>query len=114
VGGEEELLALDLASAGWGLCYVGSVVAHHHPSPARNPGARRQTQARNQLWCAWLRRSPLAALRVSASAVGPAAADRHVRAGALEALRSAGWALRHRRPVPPEVERALRALERAA
>jgi GT2 family glycosyltransferase len=35
VGGEEELLALDLAARGWGLAYVDEVVAHHYPSPSR-------------------------------------------------------------------------------
>ncbi len=34
VGGEEELLALDLATSGWGLAYVDAVVAHHHRPPA--------------------------------------------------------------------------------
>ncbi|HET9859691.1 MAG TPA: hypothetical protein VFQ19_07940 [Nocardioidaceae bacterium] len=29
--GEAERLALDLSSAGWGLDYVGKVVAHHYP-----------------------------------------------------------------------------------
>lgn len=33
--GEETLLAYDLAAAGWQLCYVADVVAHHHPSPIR-------------------------------------------------------------------------------
>src|SRR4051794_32357037 len=32
VGGEEELLAMDLAAAGWGLAYCKDVVAHHHPT----------------------------------------------------------------------------------
>ncbi|MCQ0011791.1 glycosyltransferase family 2 protein [Actinomadura madurae] len=40
-GGEEELLALDLAAAGWGLAYVPELVVHHHPSAlGRDPAAR--------------------------------------------------------------------------
>ncbi|MCW2849131.1 MAG: hypothetical protein JWR90_3105, partial [Marmoricola sp.] len=54
--GEEERLALDLASAGWGLAYVDRVVAHHHPSPVRDPSARRARAARNRLLVALLRR----------------------------------------------------------
>jgi GT2 family glycosyltransferase len=56
VGGEEELLSLDLATRGWGLAYVADVVAHHHPSPVRDPSGRRRRQVRNALWSAWLRR----------------------------------------------------------
>jgi GT2 family glycosyltransferase len=58
VGGEEELLAIDLAAAGWGLAYVPSVVAHHHPPPRPASADRRRVQARNALWSAWLRRRP--------------------------------------------------------
>ncbi len=40
IGGEEGLLAIDLASAGWGLAYCADIVAHHHPRrAARGPGA---------------------------------------------------------------------------
>ena len=56
VGGEEELLSVDLAARGWGLAYVDEVVAHHHPSPSRDLSGRRRVQMRNALWSAWLRR----------------------------------------------------------
>jgi GT2 family glycosyltransferase len=57
VGGEEELLALDMVAAGWELAYVADVVSHHHPSSAvRDNPRRRQIQVRNRLWVAWLRR----------------------------------------------------------
>lgn len=36
LGGEEELLALDLAAAGWWMCWREDVVVHHAPSPARD------------------------------------------------------------------------------
>src|SRR5262249_43430923 len=35
IGGEEELLAVDLATRGWWLCYVPDIVVHHYPSPQR-------------------------------------------------------------------------------
>ncbi|MES9544175.1 glycosyltransferase [Actinomadura sp. NPDC000600] len=66
-GGEEELLALDLAAAGWGLAYVPELVVHHHPAAAgRDPAARRRRQARNRVLTAWLRR-PLPAVARPAS-----------------------------------------------
>ena len=40
-GGEEERLALDLAAAGWALCYAPQVVARHVPSTQRDVAARR-------------------------------------------------------------------------
>jgi hypothetical protein len=35
IGAEEQLLATELATAGWDLVYQHDVVAHHHPSPTR-------------------------------------------------------------------------------
>jgi GT2 family glycosyltransferase len=109
IGGEEELLAVDLARAGWGLAYVDEVVAHHHPSPLRNRAARSRRQVRNALWTAWLRRSLPTALRHTAR--GPAHHGATAWGGLADAARGLPWVLRERRAVPPELERALRALE---
>lgn len=54
--GEEERLALDLATLGWGVAYADDVVAHHHPSEARDTVARRARAGRNRLLTALLRR----------------------------------------------------------
>ncbi|TDC55828.1 glycosyltransferase family 2 protein, partial [Actinomadura sp. KC345] len=84
-GGEEELLALDLAAAGWGLAYVPELVVHHHPSEAgRDPAARRRREARNRLLTAWLRRPLPAVARAAASALG----SRDGRAGLADAART--------------------------
>ncbi len=112
IGGEEELLAADLASAGWGLAYVGGVVAHHHPSTVRDLHARRRGEVRNALWFALLRRPAPAVARQTLWAVKRALRDADSRAGLFEALRALPWALRKRRVVPPEVERKLRMLDR--
>src|SRR5271165_5075939 len=50
IGGEEELLALDLATRGWSLRYVPELVVHHHPSPNRDAASRRWHLLRNALW----------------------------------------------------------------
>lgn len=52
--GEERLLALDLAAAGWDLAYAHDLVAHHHP--AAGGADRRAVVARNDLLTIWLRR----------------------------------------------------------
>ncbi len=111
IGGEEEVLALDLATAGWELAYVPEIVAHHHPSKARDPDGRRRRQTRNALWTTWLRSPPLAALRRTAQLVRPASRDAAVRAGALDAVRGLPWVLKERRPLPRELERRRAALE---
>ena len=112
IGGEEELLAADLASAGWGLAYVGDVVAHHYPSTIRDPRSRRRSAVRNALWFAWLRRPLSTALGHTLRVLGEALRDADARAGLIEALRSLPWALRNRRVVPFHVEGRLRMLDR--
>ena len=111
IGGEEELLALDLAAAGWQLAYVPEVVAHHHPSPARDSQARVHYQKRNELWSAWLRSPASSAMRRTARVLGDARRDEHARAAVIDAVRGLPWVLRERRPVSPELERARIALE---
>lgn len=106
--GEEQKLALDLAGAGWGLAYVSELVVHHHPSPLRDPLARRRLALRNDVLTALMRRPwPVVAGRVARGlrAEGPA------RAGLLDALLRAPRALARRRCVPAELERQVRLLE---
>ena len=111
IGGEEELLALDLAAAGWGLCYAADVVAHHHPSASRDPAARRRRQLRNALWSTWLR-SPLPdAARRTLRLLAERRREPAARGALLDALRALPWVLTERRVVPAHVRRALRALD---
>jgi len=101
--GEEELLALDLAAAGWGLAYVPELVVHHHPSRTRrDPAARRRREVRNRLLTAWLRRPLPAVARAAASAL----TSRDGRAGLAAAVRELPAVARARRPLPPAVEAA--------
>lgn len=110
LGGEERLLAVDLARAGWSMAYLPEAVVHHHPSPSRDPEARRALLARNALWFAWLRRPVPSALRTTAALLSRAARERPVRRGVLRATLGLPWIVRERREIPPEIERALRLL----
>jgi GT2 family glycosyltransferase len=110
VGGEEELLAVDLAARGWGLAYVEEVVAHHHPSPSRDPSGRRRVQVRNALWSAWLRRPLGGAARQTAHLAALAMHQPGAWSGMLLALLGLPWVLRERRPVARELEAELRTL----
>jgi GT2 family glycosyltransferase len=106
VGGEEQLLALDLAAAGWELAYVETIVAHHHPWPdeAGRQG-RRALELRNLIWTAWLRRPLRVALAKSAALAIAAVSEGRARS-VLAAARGLPWVLRRRRRLPAEVERA--------
>ncbi len=106
VGGEEELVALNMAHAGWKLVYSPEVVAHHHPPPRPDDRGRRRTLVRNDLLTAWLRYSTPTVLRRSRRALRGAipAASQWRALGA--ALRLGPWALARRAPVDRVVERA--------
>jgi GT2 family glycosyltransferase len=110
IGGEEELLAVDLASAGWELAYVEDVVARHHPAAGGRPG-RRTREVRNRLWSAWLRRPAPTALAVTARALHAAARDRDAARGLGQAVAGLPWTLRARRCAPADVADALATLD---
>ncbi|MEU4835977.1 glycosyltransferase [Streptosporangium sp. NPDC023615] len=105
--GEEERLALDLAAAGWGLAYVPDVVAHHHPSPSRDPRGRRILAARNAVLTAVLRRPWPVVARTALAAARGGPEGRRGLCGAAARLPAA---LAGRRGLPPPVEAARRRL----
>ena len=111
VGGEEELLAIDLAARGWELAYVEDVIAHHHPPPRPDNAARRRVVLRNGLWCAWMRRRFRGALRRTVQLLRAGLHDPAGRAGFLDALAGLPAVLRERRPVPARLESALRRID---
>jgi len=115
IGGEERLLAGDLAAAGWLVRYDERLVVHHWPPPA-GPQRRAQRTARvvrNDLWSAWLRRPPRRVPAATLRALADGGAGWEALRGAGAALRGLPWILRERRPHPREVEAAVRRLERA-
>jgi GT2 family glycosyltransferase len=111
LGGEEELLAADLAAAGWELCYLAAAVVHHEPSPHRDPTLRRRVGLRNTLWFTWLRRPVRPALRRTAVVLRGAPRDRTTALACLDALRGLPWVARSRRVLPPHAERRFLAVE---
>ncbi|WP_103564589.1 glycosyltransferase family 2 protein [Actinomadura rubteroloni] len=110
-GGEEELLSLDLAAAGWWLCWTEDVVVHHAASTVRDPRSRRRRGIRNTLWTAWLRRPGLDAVRRTGTLLRSVPRDAASAAAVAEAVRGLPWVLRERRPVPARVAFGLRLLE---
>jgi GT2 family glycosyltransferase len=111
IGGEEELVAVDLAARDWWLCYVAELIVHHHPSARRDASARHSTIARNAIWFAWLRRPISVALRKTLQPAWRRPRDRDTWRTLAECLRGLPWAMTRRRTLPREVERGLRLLE---
>jgi GT2 family glycosyltransferase len=109
VGGEESLLAIDLARRGWSCAYVDDLVALHHPSPVRDLRARRAREVRNELWTLWLRRPPGTVAR-GTGRVLRRLREPAVRQGLRQAVAGLPWVLRERAVVPVALERQLRLL----
>jgi len=102
--GEEELLALDLAEAGWRCCYDEKTVAHHHPRGPRDGEVRRARLLRNEVLTAWLRRpAPVAYRRTRALAVA-ARRDPVARLALWELARHHRRARARRRRLSPATE----------
>ncbi|MFJ9967526.1 glycosyltransferase family 2 protein [Streptomyces avermitilis] len=111
-GGEETLLAYDIAARGWGVTHCPDVVAHHHPDPAPRTG-RPVRVLRNELLTAWLRRPLPHALARTCGLAADARHDPAARQALRESLTLLPAALRARRPLPPHLERAARTLDGA-
>jgi GT2 family glycosyltransferase len=113
LGGEEELMAGDLAAAGWELCYLAELTVHHRASRARDPHRRRHDGIRNTLWTTWLRRPLRPALRRTVHLLRTVPRDRLTAQALLAAVRGLPWVLRERRVLPPHAEARFAALEEA-
>ncbi|MBM7088711.1 glycosyltransferase family 2 protein [Streptomyces sp. S12] len=113
LGGEEELLAADLAADGWWLTYADHLAIHHQASVARDPTLRRRHGIRNTLWFTWLRRPPRTALRRTLALARSVPRDTTSLRAFAEATAALPWVLRERRVLPHEVESRLRLLEPA-
>ncbi len=113
VGGEEEMLAMDLAAAGWAAAFVDTVIARHFPSPSRNVAARQAVQRRNPVLIAWMRRPLGRALAATADMVRRAPADPVARRALAGLLPRLPRAVAGRRRLPAATEAELRLLEYA-
>ncbi|MFC8372959.1 MULTISPECIES: glycosyltransferase family 2 protein [unclassified Streptomyces] len=111
LGGEEELLAADLAADGWWLTYADHLTIHHQASAARDATLRRMHGIRNTLWFTWLRRPVRPALRRTLNLARTVPRDTASLRAFAEAASALPWVLRERRVLPYEVESRLRLLE---
>jgi GT2 family glycosyltransferase len=111
IGGEEELLAYDLAARGWPITYRADVVAHHWPSPARDARRRRSQESRNRVLVAWLRRPLARAAGDTFRLARTAGRDPFAGRALAETVLKLPAALVLRRRLPAYVEADIRLLE---
>jgi glycosyltransferase involved in cell wall biosynthesis len=110
--GEEELLALDMATLGWDLCYCHDLVAIHQPSQVRASTAAQDARVlRNAVLTTWMRRPWPQCIKATGALLRAAVQDREHARGAVEAVLRLPDVINERRPVPTHVERALAILE---
>ncbi len=103
--GEEERVALDLAEAGWRMVYDDTLVVHHHPSPRRHsPDKRVAAVTRSAILTAMMR---LSAPRVGRRVWSALRSGRAARQGLYAALRDVPGAVRARRVVGSDLQRAV-------
>lgn len=111
LGGEEELLAVDLLRQGWLLTHLPGAVVHHQASTLRDPHHRRRKGIRNTLWFAWLRRPVPAAARRTVALLRRLPRDAVSAGGVADALRGATWVAACRRRLPAGVAAMIDAVE---
>jgi GT2 family glycosyltransferase len=110
--GEEQLLALDMATLGWDLCYCPSLVAIHQPSSTRATTAAQDARVlRNEVLTTWLRRPVRPCLSATGRLIRAALQDREHARSAAEAFARLPAVMVHRRPLPRRVEEAVAMLE---
>lgn len=110
IGGEEDLVAIDLAAAGWTAVYLDQVTACHWPSVIRDDAERRSLLARNEVITAWLRRPAVVAWPATVRLIRRAGRDRLARRALMSLLRLLPEVLTQRRVVSPELEDQLQRL----
>ncbi len=111
IGGEEELLAYDLAAIGWAISFRDDVIVHHWPSPARDARRRRSQEIRNRVLVAWLRRPLPRAIGDTVRLARTAGRDPVAGRALAETALKLPAALLMRRRLPAEVEADIQLLE---
>ena len=110
-GGEEEMLAWDVAASGWGISYCEDIIAYHYPSSSRDLAFRVRLSTRNKILRAWLRRPISLAIKKT---LIPALDSREPSAsllGWLQAVASIPGMIAHRKEVPGWLEAQIVELE---
>lgn len=103
IGGEEALLALDMADRGWRLVYLEDVLAQRVVSLADGAASQQRREWRNAIWVAWMRLPFRFAWKVTLEQLRSAARDRQLRSVLMLVMAGFARVLKKRRVVSPRV-----------
>lgn len=109
--GEEELLGIDLAAAGWGLTYCDDIIGHHYPSTVRQMPQRYRMGARNVIQAAWMRRPLGSAIAKTADIAKQGLTNPDKAIGLLQGIARLPLALKNRHVIPDWLEEQIQTLE---
>ncbi|MEX3936307.1 glycosyltransferase family 2 protein [Paraburkholderia phymatum] len=112
IGGEEELVALDVLANGYAIVYCDALVVRHHPSPVRDSALRRRMLARNAAWTGWMRLRLGEALMRTLRAFATFRREHTLWHDGWAMLRGLRWVLRERRRLPNSVLAMRRVVQR--
>lgn len=105
IGGEEELVSLDVLASGFAIVYAEELILYHHPSPLRDSGLRRRMLARNAAWVAWMRLSWREAWTATRFAFNVIRREGAFPRDAVTLVAALPWALSRRRRISADVSR---------
>lgn len=102
-GGEDTLLALDMAERGWRMVYLEDMLAQR-VSCARDASRRKErSQLRNAIWVAWMRLPLRQAWRETRTQLRKAASRRELKVVVMQALTGMTRVLKRRHVISPRV-----------
>jgi GT2 family glycosyltransferase len=107
IGGEEELVALDVLASHHAIVYCDQLTVHHHPSASRNSRLRRRLLARNAAWVACLRLPWPLVLQATVHALRTFWREGTFIRDSAEFASGAAWAFMRRKPVEARVRQML-------
>lgn len=111
IGGEEPLLAWDLARNGWKLYYVPDIIVYQEPEVMRNQSSRTAHEVHNDLLISWMRRPMRDSLRTTWRHAVQSLHHTASRQGFWSALKNGCWAFSNRRMLPEAVENEIKQLK---
>lgn len=103
IGGEETLLALDMADRGWRMIYLDDVLTQRTFSQPGGVARKRRRELRNAIWVAWMRLPVKLAWKTTLEQLRTAARHRQLRPVLMLAAAGMMRAIQKRRVISPRV-----------
>lgn len=105
MGGQEALLALDIAERGQHVVYADQVLSQRVPALPNDVRLRKRRRIRNEIWLAWMRRPLRPAWRRTCAQLGKARSSGMFWRTLADVALGLPRALRQRRVISPALER---------